>query len=60
MLRACAWSRFLAWSGGNGITDITQKSLFTFAKLDDFVPTHHPLCAIRTTLQRMRALLETL
>ncbi|PZQ33772.1 MAG: IS5/IS1182 family transposase, partial [Ectopseudomonas oleovorans] len=37
--------------------DITQVSLFTVAKLDDFVPVNHPLRAIRklanTALQRM-------
>ena len=28
--------------------DITQESLFTVAKLDDFVPDDHPLRAIRS------------
>ncbi|MFA6231195.1 MAG: hypothetical protein WC617_13630 [Rhodanobacter sp.] len=27
--------------------DITQESLFTVAKLDDFVQTDHPLRAVR-------------
>jgi transposase len=44
--------------------DITQESLFTVAKLDDFVPVNHPLRAIRklanTALQRMSALFDTL
>lgn len=44
--------------------DITQESLFTVAKLDDFVPATHPLRAIRkladTALQRMSALFDTL
>jgi len=44
--------------------DITQESLFTVAKLDDFVPASHPLRAIRkladTALQRMSALFDTL
>ena len=44
--------------------DITQKSLFTVAKLDDFVPVNHPLRAIRklanTALQLMSALFDTL
>jgi len=44
--------------------DITQESLFTVAKLDDFVPANHPLRAIRkladTALQRMSALFDTL
>ena len=43
---------------------ITQESLFTVAKLDDFVPVNHPLRAIRklanTALQRMSALFDTL
>lgn len=28
--------------------DITQESLFTVAKLDDFVPADHPLRAVLT------------
>jgi len=44
--------------------DITQESLFTVAKFDDFVPANHPLRAIRkladTALQRMSALFDTL
>jgi hypothetical protein len=44
--------------------DITQESLFTVAKLDDFVPASHPLRTIRkladTALQRMSALFDTL
>jgi transposase len=44
--------------------DITQESLFTIAKLDDFVPANHPLRAIRkladTALLRMSALFDTL
>lgn len=44
--------------------DITQESLFTVAKLDDFVPANHPLRAIRkladAALQRMSALFDTL
>ena len=44
--------------------DITQESLFTVAKLDDFVPATHPLRTIRkladTALQRMSALFDTL
>ncbi len=43
---------------------IPQESLFTVAKLDDFVPVNHPLRAIRklanTALQRMSALFDTL
>ncbi|BAU73902.1 Hypothetical protein ppKF707_4114 [Metapseudomonas furukawaii] len=43
--------------------DITQESLFTIAKLDDFVPANHPLRAIRkladTALLRMSALFDT-
>lgn len=44
--------------------DITQESLFTTAKLDDFVPSDHPLRAIRTltdqALRRMSGLFSTL
>lgn len=44
--------------------DITQESLFTTAKLDDFVPVDHPLRAIRTltdqALGRMSGLFDTL
>lgn len=44
--------------------DITQESLFTVAKLDDFVPAEHPLRAIRTladlALRRMSGLFDTL
>ena len=44
--------------------DITQESLLTVAKLDDFVPATHSLRAIRkladTALQRMSALFDTL
>ena len=44
--------------------DITQESLFTVAKLDDFVPTDHPLRAVRTlvdtALKRLDGLFATL
>lgn len=44
--------------------DITQETLFTTAKLDDFVPDDHPLRAIRgltdRALQRMNGLFNTL
>lgn len=44
--------------------DITQESLFTVAKLDDFVPTDHPLRAVRTlvdiALKRLDGLFGTL
>lgn len=44
--------------------DITQESLFTVAKLDDFVPADHPLRAIRTlidgALKRLDGLFSTL
>lgn len=44
--------------------DITQESLFTVAKLDDFVPDDHPLRAIRSltdqALRRMSGLFSTL
>lgn len=44
--------------------DITQESLFTVAKLDDFVPADRPLRAIcklaDTALQRMSALFDPL
>lgn len=42
----------------------TQESLFTTAKLDDFVPVDHPLRAIRSltdrALRRMSGLFSTL
>ena len=44
--------------------DIPQESLFTTAKLDDFVPSDHPLRAIRAltdqALRRMSGLFSTL
>ncbi|BBT42264.1 hypothetical protein WP8W18C01_46050 [Pseudomonas putida] len=44
--------------------DITQKSLFAIAKLDDFIPAEHPLRVIRTladlALRRMSGLFDTL
>src|SRR5688572_18367403 len=44
--------------------DITQETLFTTAKLDDFVPDDHPLRAIRAltdqALRRMNGLFSTL
>ena len=44
--------------------DITQESLFTVAKLDDFVPPDHPLRAVRplvdTALKRLDGLFGTL
>lgn len=44
--------------------DITQETLFTTAKLDDFVPDDHPLRAIRgltdQALRRMNSLFNTL
>ena len=44
--------------------DVTQESLFTVAKLDDFVPDDHPLRSIRVltdqALGRMSSLFSTL
>ncbi|MDN5939251.1 MAG: transposase [Salinisphaera sp.] len=44
--------------------DITQESLFTVAKLDDFVPADHPLRVVRTlvdtALKRLDGLFSTL
>ena len=44
--------------------DITQESLFTVEKLDDFVPTDHPLRGVRTlvdtALKRLDGLFGTL